>query len=138
MDRSFGSRIGLVVLTAAAMVGAYYVHLLFLIDNCYAGESGDGRQVPARASLQGQFCGDPDGVPFNLVLLGFVCAAIAAVILFVVAWRSSKSWVGKVASITVPAIVMGFAWGAMTLPPDSCSDSEVRRNSTASCATLMK
>lgn len=128
------------VLTAGAMVGAYYIHLLFLIQNCYLGDgTGLGKGLaPAVGSYQGQFCGEPEGIPFNVILLGFESAAVAAVILFVVAWRSARSWPGKLAALIVPHIVMGFAWGALALPPDTCTDSQKANESANDCARVVR
>ena len=134
MDRSFGSRVALVVLTASAIVGAYYLHFFFLVENCYLGE--DGSAVPALASTQGQFCGEPES-PLNFVLFGFFSGAVLATILFVLSWRSARSWVGKLAAFIVPALVMGFTWGILALPSDTCSESEKQNEPSWRCATHM-
>jgi hypothetical protein len=133
MDRSIGSRIALVVLTAATMVGAYYLHFFFLVQNCYLGDAGP---VPALASTQGRFCGDPDS-PLNFVLLGFEAGAVVALILFVSSYRSAKSWMGKVASFMVPVLVMGFTWGLLALPRDTCSQAAKKSEPAYRCATSM-
>ena len=112
MDRSIGSRIALVVLTAATIVGAYYLHFFFLVQNCYLGDDGP---VPALASTQGRFCGDPDS-PLNFILLGFEAGAVLALILFVSAYRSARAGWARWASFMVPVLVMGFTWGLLALP----------------------
>jgi hypothetical protein len=134
MDRSIGSRIALVVLTAATMVGAYYLHFFFLVQNCYLGDAGP---VPALASMQGKFCGDPDS-PLNFILFGFEAGAVVALILFVSAYRGARSWVGKLGSFLVPVLVMAATWGILALPSDTCSQSAKETEPTYRCATYQK
>jgi hypothetical protein len=133
MDRSIGSRIALVALTAATMVGAYYLHFVFLVQNCYLGDAGP---VPALASMQGKFCGDPDS-PLSFVLFGFEAGAVLALILFVSAYRGARSWMGKIAAFLVPVLVIGFTWGMLALPRDTCSQSAKKSEPAYRCATSM-
>ena len=76
MERNFVGKVGLVVLTCLFLAGGFVLHLFFLVQNCYAGKPAD---MPALASVQGQFCGDTQ-TPISLVLLGFEAAAVVAVI----------------------------------------------------------
>ncbi len=131
MRRNFAGTVGLVVLTALFLVGAFFVHLWFLAENCYAGEAG---RVPALASVQGKFCGDAAS-PVSLVLLGFEAAAVVAVIGLVDVRRKARDWVGKVSAWLVPPAVMALAWALLTLPPDECSASAEATAGSAACAT---
>jgi hypothetical protein len=131
MRRNFAGTLGLVVLTALFLAGAFFVHLWFLAEHCYAG--GPGR-MPALASVQGRFCGDADS-PVSLVLLGFGAAAVISVIGLVGVRRGARNWVGKVGAWLVPIPVMGLAWAVLTLPPDECSESAEATEGTAACAT---
>jgi hypothetical protein len=132
MKRNFAGTVGLVVLTALFLVGAFFLHLWFLVENCY-GSTEPGR-VPAPASVQGKFCGDADS-PISLVLLGFEAAAVMAVVGLVGVRRGARDWVGKLGAWLVPIPVMGLAWALLTLPPDTCSDSAEAIEASASCAT---
>jgi hypothetical protein len=131
MRRNFAGTVGLVVLTALFLVGAFFVHLWFLAENCYAGEPG---RMPALASVQGKFCGDADS-PISLVLLGFEAAAVVAVIGLVSVRRGARDWVGKVGAWLVPPAVMAMAWALLTLPPDECSESAEATEGSSACAT---
>ena len=131
MERNFVGKAGLVVLTALFLVGGFFLHLWFLVENCYAGAPG---RMPAPASVQGKFCGDGSS-PASLVLLGFEAAAVVAVIALVSVRRDARSWVGKVAAWLVPIPIMAAAWALLMLPPDECSDSAEATEGTRACAT---
>jgi hypothetical protein len=131
MERNFVGKLGLVVLTALFLVGAFFLHVWFLVENCYAGEPGN---MPAFASPQGKFCGDGES-PVTLVLLGFEAAAIVAVSSLVLVRQGARDWVGKLGAWLMPIPVMALAWALLTLPPDACSDSAVANESPSDCAT---
>jgi len=124
-------KVGLVVLTALFLVGGFLLHMWFLVENCYAGKPGD---MPAFASIQGQFCGDPQ-TPVSLVLMGFEAAAVVAVISLVLVRRDARDWVGKLGAYLVPIPVMALAWALLTLPPDECSAAAEATHSPSACAT---
>jgi hypothetical protein len=132
MRRSFAGTLGLAVLTALFLAGGYGLHLWFLAENCFAGS--DPRAVPAVASVQGQFCGDPSS-PISLVLLGFEAAAVIAVIGLVAVRRDARDWLGKLGAWLVPLPVMALAWALLTLPSDDCSESAAATNSPAACVS---
>lgn len=124
---------GLIGVTALVLAGAFYVHLAFLSEHCFYFAGAD-TQVPAQASLQGKFCGEP-GDTVNMVLGVFEAAAVFSLIWMVMSWQRARDWVGKgVALLVVPA-VMGIAWGVLVLPPDTCSAETAARTSMAACAT---
>ncbi len=131
MRRNVAGTVGLVVLAALFLVGAFFVHLWFLVENCYAGEPG---RMPALASVQGKFCGDADS-PISLVLLGFEAAAVVALIGLVSVRREARNWVGKVGAWLVPIPIMALAWALLTLPPDECSESAEATEGSRACAT---
>jgi hypothetical protein len=133
MERNLVGKVGLVVLTGLFLVGAFFLHLWFLVENCYAGDSGP---APALASVQGKFCGDADS-PISLVLLGFEAAAVVAVSSLVLVRQQARDWVGKLGAWLVPIPVMGLAWALLTLPPDSCSDSAEATESPSACVTSL-
>ena len=124
-------KVGLVVLTVLFLVGGFFLHMWFLVENCYAGKPGD---MPAFASIQGQFCGDPQ-TPVSLVLMGFEAAAVVAVISLVLVRRDARDWVGKLGAYLVPIPVMALAWALLTLPPDECSASAEATHSPSACST---
>jgi len=125
-------KVGLVVLTGLFLAGGFLLHLWFLAENCY-GSSVAG-PVPAHASVQGKFCGDPDS-PISLVLLGFEAAAVVAVIGLVLVRRDARDWVGKLGAWLIPIPVMALAWALLTLPPNDCSKSAEATEGSAACAT---
>ncbi len=131
MRSNFAGKVGLVVLTGLFLAGGFFLHLLFLVENCYAG--GPGR-MPALASVQGKFCGDASS-PISLVLLGFEAAAVVAVIGLVSVRRGARNWVGKLGAWLVPIPVMALAWALLTLPPDECSESAEATEGSRACAT---
>ena len=124
-------KVGLAVLTGLFLAGGYVLHLFFLVQNCYAGKPAD---MPAVASVQGQFCGDTQ-TPVSLVLLGFEAAAVVAVVSLVLVRRSARDWLGKLGAYLVPIPVMALAWALLTLPPDECSASAEAPHSPAACST---
>ncbi len=132
MERTLAGKLGLVVLTGLFLVGGYFLHLWFLVENCYA--SQEPGAVPAVASMQGKFCGDVTS-PISLVLLGFEAAAFVAVISLVLVRQQARDWVGKLGAWLVPIPVMGLAWALLTLPPDNCSDSAEATEASSACAT---
>jgi hypothetical protein len=131
MERNFVGKLGLVVLTGLFLVGGFFLHLWFLVENCYAGQPAD---MPAFASMQGRFCGDVE-TPVSLVLLGFEAAAVVAVISLVLVRQGARDWVGKLGAWLVPIPVMGLAWALLTLPPDECSKSAEATEPSSACAT---
>ena len=132
MERNLAGKLGLVVLTGLFLAGGFFLHLWFLVENCYAGE-GSGAK-PALASVQGRFCGDAES-PISLVLLGFEAAAVVAVIALVLVRQQARDWVGKLGAWLVPIPVMALAWALLTLPPDECSASAEATEGTSACAT---
>jgi hypothetical protein len=131
MERNFVGKVGLVVLTGLFLAGGFVLHLFFLVQNCYAGRPAD---MPAVASVQGQFCGDSQ-TPISLVLLGFEAAAVVAVISLVLVRRGARDWVGKLGAYLVPIPVMALAWALLTLPSDECSASAEATHAPAACST---
>jgi hypothetical protein len=131
MERNFAGKVGLVVLTGLFLAGGFVLHLFFLVQNCYAGRPAD---MPAVASVQGQFCGDSQ-TPISLVLLGFEAAAVVAVISLVLVRRGARDWVGKLGAYLVPIPVMALAWALLTLPSDECSASAEATHAPAACST---
>lgn len=131
MERTFAGKVGLVVLTGLFLVGGYFMYLWFLVENCYAGEPGS---MPALASVQGKFCGDPDS-PISLVLLGFEAGAVVAVSSLVIVRQGARDWVGKLGAWLLPIPVMALTWAVLTLPPDDCSASATATESPAACST---
>ncbi len=132
MERNLAGKLGLVVLTGLFLVGGYFLHLWFLVENCYASEQPGS--VPAVASLQGRLCGEADS-PVSLVLLGFEAAAFVAVSSLVLVRQQARDWVGKLGAWLVPIPVMGLAWALLTLPPDECSKSAEATEGSSACAT---
>jgi hypothetical protein len=132
MERNLAGKVGLVVLTGLFLVGGFFLHLWFLVENCYA--SPEPGAVPAVASMQGKFCGDSQS-PISLVLLGFEAAAAVAVIGLVLVRQQARNWVGKLGAWLVPIPVMALAWALLTLPPDQCSESAEAVEGTSACAT---
>ena len=131
MERNLVGKLGLVVLTGLFLVGGFFLHLWFLVENCYAGGPG---QMPALASAQGKFCGPADS-QVSLVLLGFEAAAVIAVISLVLMRQQARDWIGKLGAWLVPIPVMALAWGLLTLPSDDCSKSAEATEGTRACAT---
>jgi hypothetical protein len=131
MERNFVGKVGLVMLTGLFLAGGFVLHLFFLVQNCYDGRPAD---MPALASVQGQFCGDAQS-PFSLVLLGFEAAAVVAVISLVLLRRDARDWVGKLGAYLAPIPVMALAWALLTLPPDECSASAEATHSPSACST---
>lgn len=132
MRRNFAGTVGLVVLTALFLAGGYFLHLWFLAENCYG--SATPGPVPAHASIQGKFCGDPAS-PISLVLLGFEAASVVAVIGLVLLRRDARDWMGKLGAWLVPVPVMALAWALLMLPPDDCSESAEATQGSRACAT---
>ncbi len=132
MERNLAGTVGLVVLTGLFLVGGFFLHLLFLVENCY-GSAVPG-PVPAPASVQGKFCGDADS-PMSLVLLGFEAAAVVAVASLVLVRQQARDWVGKLGAWLIPIPVMGLAWALLTLPSDECSASAEATEASSACAT---
>jgi hypothetical protein len=131
-----GRVMGLIGVTALVLAGAFYVHLAFLSEHCFYFE-GANTVVPAEASLQGKFCGEP-GDRVSMVLGVFEAAAVFSLIWMVMSWQRSRDWVGKgVALLVVPAM-MGVAWGVLVLPPDTCSEETAASMPTSACATEAK
>ncbi|MGH3362392.1 MAG: hypothetical protein ACRDOM_08030 [Nocardioides sp.] len=132
MALNLGGTVGLAGLGAGGVVGGYVLHRFFLAEHCYGG--GVPGPVPAPASIQGRICG-PSDAPVTLVTLVFLGAAFLAVVALVGMWRNARDWVGKVVALMAPAAILAFTWGALVLPPDSCSDEQRKQESASRCAT---
>ena len=132
MRRNFVGKVGLVVLTGLFLAGGFALHMVFMVENCYAGDNVAA--MPAFASVQGKICGD-GRTPISLVLLGFEAAAVVAVISLVLVRQEARDWVGKLGAWLVPIPVMALAWVLLTLPPDDCSEAAAATEAPSACVT---
>ncbi len=132
MAVNVGGTVGLAVLMGGGVVGGFFLHRLFLVEHCYASDVPG--PVPAPASIQGRICG-PSDASASLVMLAFLAASFVAIVGLVAMWRKARDWVGKVVALMTPVAVLALTWGALMLPPDSCTDEQRDRESTGRCAT---
>jgi hypothetical protein len=132
MERNLVGKLGLVVLTGLFLAGGFALHVVFLVQNCYAGD--DPAAMPAFASVQGKICGDGQ-TPVSLALMGFEAAAVVAVISLVLVRQGARDWVGKLGAWLVPIPIMALAWALLTLPPDDCSESAVATEAPSACVS---